>query len=382
MKIKAYLLVFILILGCFVGCGSDDVEDDNDSLAVSPFEDGEQIPTVIIEKLGIDILEDQNTENSEAFIAGILRWRLRAIPAPKDDLAVRLNEGYDWVIIPKSQNYSAVFRHLIRAERGVEEDIFLKEGTHRRSRFLRITIDPLPIVPSTDKGIVVDLEELQKYLPAKSLGNHNIPKDFDFQLYEIGNPSHLFIDRTAPLVFVSVVGATPAEGDISKHRRIIVDFSDNPGNVSASSGTVSGTDKSRTISPPDEGYPVGALALTIRWADGEHTLFYAVVAGDEIPPKVVSSNPKNGAKDVDPAVLFENGIRITFSEHVIGDLILLEGNDDIGWTDAFNGNIATLTGKARQELRNNAKYKIMGTVSDGAGNELEVSITFITKIKE
>ena len=91
---------------------------------------------------------------------------------------------------------------------------------------------------------------------------------------------------------------------------------------------------------------------------------------------------KNGAKDVDPAVLFENGIRITFSEHVIGDLILLEGNDDIGWTDAFNGNIATLTGKARQELRNNAKYKIMGTVSDGAGNELEVSITFITKIKE
>ena len=143
---------------------------------------------------------------------------------------------------------------------------------------------------------MVDLEELQKYLPAKSLGNHNIPKDFDFQLYEIGNPSHLFIDRTAPLVFVSVVGATPAEGDISKHRRIIVDFSDNPGNVSASSGTVSGTDKSRTISPPDEGYPVGELALTIRWADGEHTLFYAVVAGDEIPPKVVSSNPKKRCK--------------------------------------------------------------------------------------
>ena len=53
MKIKAYLLVFILILGCFVGCGSDDVEDDNDSLAVSPFEDREQILTVIIEKLGI-----------------------------------------------------------------------------------------------------------------------------------------------------------------------------------------------------------------------------------------------------------------------------------------------------------------------------------------
>ena len=382
MKIKAHLMVFILILCSFTGCGSDDIEDDNDSLAVSSVEDGEQIPTVIIEKLGIDILEGQNSENQGNFIAGILRWRLRAIPAPKNDLAVRLNEGYDWVIIPKSQNYSAVFRHLIRAAWGaeLEEDIFRMEGTHRLSQFLRITIDPLPIVPSTDKGIVVDLEELQKYLPAKSLGNHNIPKDFDFQRYEIGNPSHLFIDRTGQLVFASVIRTTPADGEISKHRRIIVDFNNNPGNVSASSGTVSGTDKSRTISPPDEGYPIGELTLTIRWADGEHTLFYTVVAGDETPPKVVSSNPENGAKNVDPADLFENGIKITFSERVIGNLILLENNDDIGWSDAFDGNMATLRGNARQQLRNNTRYKIMGTVSDGAGNELEVRITFITKI--
>ena len=148
MKIKAYLLVFILILGCLVGCGSDDI--DNDSLAVSSVEDREQIPTVIIEKLGIDILEEQDSENQGDFIAGILRWRLRAIPAPKNDFAVTLNDGYDWVIIPKSQNYSAVFRHLIRAAWGAEldDDILREEGTHRLSQFLRITIDPLPIVPS------------------------------------------------------------------------------------------------------------------------------------------------------------------------------------------------------------------------------------------
>jgi hypothetical protein len=361
-----------------MGCGSDDV-DDNDSLAV---EDKEQKPTVIIEKLGIDILEDQNTENLGDFIAGILRWRLRAIPAPKNDLAVRLNEGYDWVIIRKSQNYSAVFRTLIRAAYRAEldDDILREEGTHRLSQFLRITIDPLPIVPSPNNEVIVDQEQLQKYLPIQSLGKHTIRKGYEFQYYEIGNPSHLFMNRDGRLIFASVVRATPAEGDISRHRRIIVDFNNNPGNIAASSGTVTDTGNSRTISPPDGGYPVGDLILTIKWADGEHTLFYTVVAGDETPPKIVSSSPKNGEKGVDPAVLFENGIRITFNERVIGDLILLEGNDDIGWTDAFDGSIVILKGNARQELRNNTRYKIIGTVSDGAGNELKVNITFTTKI--
>lgn len=381
MKIKAYLLVFILILGCLVGCGSDGV-DDNDSLTVSSVEDGEQIPTVIIEKLGIDILKEQDSfANQGKFIAGILRWRLRVIPAPKNDLAVRLNEGYDWVIIRKSQNYSAVFRHLIRAEWGAEldADILREEGTHRLSQFLRITIDPLPIIPSPENEVMVDQEQLQKYLPIQSLGKYTIKKGYEFQYYEIGNPSHLFMNRDGRLKFASVARVTPSEGEISKHRRIIVDFYNNPGNVAVSSGTVTGIGESRTISPPDGGYPVGDLALTIRWADGEHTLLYTVVAGDETPPEIVSSNPKNREKDVDPAVLFENGIRITFSERVIGNLILLEGNDDIGWSDAFNGNIATLKGNARQQLRNNTKYKIMGTVSDGAGNELKVSIIFTTK---
>ena len=392
MKNKANLLIFILILGCLVGCGSDDV-DDNDSLTVSSAEDGEQIPTVIIEKLGIDILEEQHSleddhdhedakGNPGRFIAGILRWRLRAIPAPKDDLAVRLNEGYDWVIIPKSQNYSSVFRTLIRAAYRAEldDDILREEGTHRLSQFLRISIDPLPIVPSPDNEVMIDQEQLHKYLPIQSLGKYTIRKGYEFQYYEIGNPSHLFMNRDGGLIFASVVRATPAKGDISKHRRIIVDFNNNPGNVAASSGTVTGTGKSRTISPPDGGYPVGDLVLTIRWGDGEHTFFYTVVAGDETPPEIVSSNPKNREKDVDPAVLLENGIRITFSERVIGNLILLEGNDDIGWSDTFNGNIATLKGNARQALRNNTKYKIIGTVSDGAGNELKVNITFTTKI--
>lgn len=377
MKMDKLILIFLTILFCISGCGGD-VAIENDDM--SSIEVEEQIPTVIIEKLGIDILRS-DPESGDDFIAGILQWRLRAIPAPKTNLAIRLNDGYDWVIIPKSQNYSSVFRTLIRAAFNAEldEDILRQEGTHRLSSDLHIIIDPLPIKPKTETGIMVDQEQLQKYLPIVSLGKYTIHKGYEFPYYEIGNPSQLSINRNRRFVFASVVNVTPAGGEISRRRRIVVDFSNDPGNVAASVGIVSGTDRTRTISPPSEGYPVGELNLTIFWADGEHTLHYTVIAGDETPPKIVSSSPENGEKDVDPAVLLQNGIRITFSERVIGDLILLEGNDDIGWTDHFEGNTATLRRNGNQGLSNNTRYNVNGTVSDAAGNEQKVNITFITK---
>lgn len=378
MKNNKLIFIFFTILFYISACGGDVVVDDD---GISSIQDEGQGPTVIIEKLGIDILRNENSENPGAFIAGILRWRLRAIPAPITDLAIRLNDGYDWVVIPKSQNYSSEFRTLIRAEYGAEldEDILRQEGTHRLSSDLRITIDPLPIIPNSDTGIMVDQAQLQRYLPIQSLRKFTLKKGYEFPNYEIGNPSQLTINRQGRLVYAYVVRVSPVEGEISRRRRIIVDFDNNPGNVAANIGIVSGTDRMRTISPPAEGYPVGELDLTIIWADGERTLHYAVIAGDETPPKIVSSSPENGERDVDPALLLQNGIRITFSERVIGDLILLEGNDDIGWTDNFSGNTATLRRNGNQALRNNTRYGVNGTVSDAAGNEQRVNITFITK---
>lgn len=91
---------------------------------------------------------------------------------------------------------------------------------------------------------MVDQEQLQKYLPIQSLGKYTIRKGYEFQYYEIGNPSHLFMNRDGRLIFASVVRATPGEGYISKHRRIIIDFNNNPGNVAVSFGTVTGMGKS------------------------------------------------------------------------------------------------------------------------------------------
>ena len=108
-------------------------------------------------------------------------------------------------------------------------------------------------------------------------------------------------------------------------------------------------------------------------------LYYTVVAADETTPEVISSNPKEGAKGVDPANVFEDGIEVTFSEPVTGDLMLMDGDDDVGWTSQTNVNKIILIGNAGQELSNETEYQVAGTVKYLAGNEAKVSITFITK---
>lgn len=177
------------------------------------------------------------------------------------------------------------------------------------------------------------------------------------------------------------VSAEPASGDLAANGSIKVTFDNNPGDVTVSAGTVAGSGKSRTINGP---FTAGALALTIEWTNGEgsHTLNYTVVAADEAAPEVTGSNPKDGAEGVDPAKVFEDGIEVTFNEPVTGDLMLMDGDDDVGWTSKADGNKIMLSGNAGQELSNETEYEIAGTVKDGAGNEAEVSLTFVTKAKE
>ena len=185
-------------------------------------------------------------------------------------------------------------------------------------------------------------------------------------------------EEAAAAAFVS---ASPASGDLAANGSITVTFDNNPGDVEASAGTVAGSGKSRTISGP---FTPGALALSLTWTngDGSHTLNYTVTAADEDAPEVTGSSPEDGAEGVDPAKLFEDGIEVTFNENVTGDLMLMDGDEDVGWASEASDNKITLTGQAQQDLSNETEYKITGTVKDGAGNEAEVSITFVTKAKE
>ena len=177
-------------------------------------------------------------------------------------------------------------------------------------------------------------------------------------------------------VFVS---ATPASGNIKENDSITITFDNDPGDVTVSSGTVSGSGNSRTISGP---FSVGSLTLTISWTygNGSYTLNYNVMAEDKTSPNVTTSSTADGAKDVDPETVSENGITVTFSEPISsGVLKLYKNGSDVGWTATISGNTITLTANAGQELSHGTTYQISGTVRDSTGNETDVSITFTTE---
>ena len=76
------------------------------------------------------------------------------------------------------------------------------------------------------------------------------------------------------------VGAVPPSGsEISANASIIVTFDNDPGDVTASAGTVAGSGKVRTISGP---FKPGAFSLIITWPNGDssQTFNYAVIAAD------------------------------------------------------------------------------------------------------
>ena len=180
--------------------------------------------------------------------------------------------------------------------------------------------------------------------------------------------------------------ADPVSGsELPANQSIKVTFDNNPGDVTVSAGTASTTGKTRTITPPADGFTVGALSLEVTWTngDGSQTLDYTVVAADKTAPEVTGSTPADDADNLDPAAVYDDGIEITFSETVVsGTLKLMDGDTDVGWTAAYDGDMATLTGSAGQNLSNATEYMVTGTVKDAAGNEGDVSITFTTKAKE
>lgn len=178
------------------------------------------------------------------------------------------------------------------------------------------------------------------------------------------------------------VSSTPADGgSLASNSSISVTFDNNPGDVTVSAGTATTSGKTRTIAPPEGGFAVGALALTISWTngDGEKTLNFTVTAADEDAPEVESSDPEHGDTGVS-ADLEE--VSVTFNEVVTGDLMLMDGDDDKNWDQSIAGATITLTRIAGEELGNETTYTISGTVMDASGNETEVEIEFTTEAKE
>ena len=110
---------------------------------------------------------------------------------------------------------------------------------------------------------------------------------------------------------------------------------------------------------------------------------YFVVAGcGGDPPNITIGTVEDGAADVDPAPINAGGFRFDFDEFVTGNIALTdEAGENLDWIANVDGQTATLTAVAGQELANETTYKIEIDVRDGAGNQLKTTITFVTKPK-
>ena len=128
--------------------------------------------------------------------------------------------------------------------------------------------------------------------------------------------------------------------------------------------------------------------LDIRWTNrdgssGSRAMGpYTVRVPDTTPPKITGGALADGAVDVDPAPINVSGFRFGFHEDVAGSIKLTdEAGADLNWIATAGGQTATLTAVAGQELVNETTYKIKIDVHDGAGNQTQATITFVTKPK-
>ena len=294
--------------------------------------------------------------------------------------------------------YNIFAFYLIGCGENDEDAVFVRANPPNNSTFesgdtiaITVTFDNTPVNLNVEgQGLSIPpLWELDGKTLTISKNTKKGWDDFDYVIiitWSTGRKNLNYAVRSAqpppkPKVVIDAafVSATPASGiELAATDSIKITFDNNPGDVTASAGTVSGSGKSRTINGP---FPVGALALTIEWTNGEgsHTLNYTVIGADASAPKVTDSRPKNGQEGVDPAKVFKDGIEVIFSEPVTGKLRLIDGGRNVGWTSRADGKIIILTGNAGQELSNETEYEIKGIVKDRAGNEAEVSITFVTR---
>ena len=169
---------------------------------------------------------------------------------------------------------------------------------------------------------------------------------------------------------------------ISTTATITINFSRDPGNVTVSSGTVTGFGQTRIVTGP---FPEGVLTLNIHWTNGDGfiTLHYIIAAPDFLAPEIIGGTLFDGEEDVDFDQINEGKtIEVNFSEEVSGNIALqTKAGDNVGWIGEVKGTKGTLDLVAGKEIGAETTYVIRGKVSDAAGNETEVSITFTTTFR-
>ncbi len=264
-RMFSLLLVGLLLIGYVFGCGGDDVDEPNNK---------NQIPTITIEKLRSEKTEEKDVKYYRNRIVRTTRgvetitWRLKAYPAPKTDLVVKVEIGGShskWVLIPKLKNNSKEFTDIVSSSLNLSG--------------VAILISPVPMVYIVGQGLVIDLKRFQQSMPDTTREGHIIPEDFDFSLYQIGEKSHILcdrcgvIDRTEDIILPRVPRATrvtvdPAPGGaaIPSNTEFKLTFDQGVKSATINGGPTVGS--GLNFSGPAPGLASGQTAtLNIEWVN-------------------------------------------------------------------------------------------------------------------
>ena len=180
---------------------------------------------------------------------------------------------------------------------------------------------------------------------------------------------------------VAFVRANPATGaELTVDDTIILTFDNRPQDLTVSTGDAKIRGKKVTITGP---FDPGSLDLTITWADGSQTLTYIIATPDTEAPRITGGTVRDGDRSIDPeAINTRARIEIELSEEVSGNIALqTAAGVNAGWLGKVQGKKATLELVRGRELDNGTTYVIAGKVSDAAGNETRLNITFTTESK-
>ena len=392
MRLLLWILIPLHLLGCSEGLFKDDSVDPT---ATEPAEEY-RIPTITIKRS-----ESEKVGQRPAAVGETITWRLYADPAPLKDVVVHVS-------IPTSNNQSVDIGVLIPKFKPTSEEFTntIYGGA--------IEVVALPMLSIVGKGLVVNVEQLRAGLPTDTYGGHQIPTDFDFPLYNVGNPSQILCDDCSapisvpqpvlptnpppsnlpsPLPVEEDVGPPPATDvhvfpvpgtTITSNPQFVLTFNQGVIAATVNGFSATGSGLNWSVSPVLAG---GSVSLDVRWANQDGSTGskavgpYTVRDPDRTPPRIVNGTVVNGDLKVSPRPINAGGFRFDFNEPVTGSIKLIYASGvNLNWIANVDARTATLTPFAGKKLLPESAYSIEINVQDAAGNPSQIHIVFVTDI--
>ena len=391
------LLLWILIPLHLLGCSEGIFKDDSVGPTATEPTEKYRVPTITIKRL-----ESEKDRGSVLRQVGEkITWRLHADPAPLKDVIVHVS-------IPSANNQSVDIGVLIPKFKATSEEFTntIYGGA--------IEVVALPMLSIVGKGLVVNVEQLRAGLPTDTYGGHQIPTDFDFPLYNVGNPSQILCDDCSapisvpqpvlptnpppsnlpsPLPVEEDVGPPPATDvhvfpvpgtTITSNPQFVLTFNQGVIAATVNGFSATGSGLNWSVSPVLAG---GSVSLDVRWANQDGSTGskavgpYTVRDPDRTPPRIVNGTVVNGDLKVSPRPINAGGFRFDFNEPVTGSIKLIDASGvNLNWIANVDARTATLTPFAGKKLLPESAYSIEINVQDAAGNPSQIHIVFVTDI--